>query len=66
MLTRKGGWEKAKAAKAKRKREEEILEKTPSSLNYWNRPADEILILVVLEKITLWLKILATAALEIH
>ena len=35
----KGGWEKTKAAKAKRKREE-ILEKTPSLLKYWNRPAN--------------------------
>ena len=39
MLKHKGGWEKAKAAKAKRKREA-ILEKTPSLLNYWNRPAN--------------------------
>ena len=39
MLKRKDGWEKAKAAEAKRKRKE-ILEKKPSSLNYWNRPAN--------------------------
>ena len=40
MLKRKGGWEKVKAGKAKRKRKEEILEKTPSLLNYWNRPGN--------------------------
>ena len=40
MLKRKSGWEKAKAAKAKRKREEKIFEKMPSLLNYWNRPAN--------------------------
>ena len=39
MSERKGGWEKARAAKAKRKREE-IIEKTPSLLNYWNRLAN--------------------------